>query len=115
MLKTTRLTQAVALALLLPGMAAAEFEISGEAKLEHSVFTKDGQMTGAEEEHDAMDAVKTEPSIKLFINSDVGEESSFHAEILFADDGEAVSDRLEGGELSTQPQREHDQVGRDNP
>lgn len=102
MFKPNILAQAVAFTLLVPGVAAAEFEISGEAKVELGLFTGDGQVTGAEEEHDAGDLMKSEPSIKLFINSDVGEESSFHAEILMADDGEAASDRLQGGEPYTQ-------------
>ncbi len=102
MLKPTKLAQAMALAMILPGVAVAEFEISGEAKIEYSVFTKDGQVTGAAEPHESMDAMKSEPSIKLFINSDVGEESAFHAEVLFADDGEAASSRLEGGESYSQ-------------
>ncbi len=102
MIKPKILAQAVAVALMLPGAALAEFEISGEAKIEYSVYTSDGTVTGADEEHEAGDALKTEPSLKLFINSDVGEESSFHAELLIADDGEATSDRLEGGEPYTQ-------------
>lgn len=102
MFKPRLLAQAVALALILPGVATAEFEISGEAKIEASVFTSDGRVTGAEEDHEAGDAMKVEPSIKLFINSDVGEESAFHAELLLADDGEAASDRLEGGEEYSQ-------------
>ncbi len=102
MLKPTILAQAVALALVLPGVAQAEFEISGEAKIEYDLFTEDGTVTGALEPHEAGDALKTEASLKLFINADVGEESAFHAELLFAGDGEAASDRLEGGESYTQ-------------
>jgi hypothetical protein len=102
MLKPNLLAKAVALALVLPGVALAELEISGEAKIEYDLFTEDGTVTGALEPHDAGDALKTEASLKLFINADVGEESAFHAELLFADDGEAASDRLEGGESYTQ-------------
>ena len=102
MIRPSKLVQAVAVALMLPGAAYAELEISGEAKIEYSVFTSDGIVTGALEEHEAGDAMKTEPSIKLFINSDVGESSAFHAEILLADDGEAASERLEGGEQYSQ-------------
>ncbi len=102
MLKPKILAQAVALAILLPGVSYAEFEISGEAKIEYDLFTSDGQVTGAAEEHDAFDAVKSEYSVKLFVNADVGEESAFHAELLLADDGEAASSRLEGGESYSQ-------------
>ncbi len=102
MLKRTLLAQAVALAIVLPGVSYAEFEISGEAKIEYDMFTQDGRVTSAPEDHEAFDPLKSEYSVKLFINSDVGEESAFHAELLLADDAEAASDRLEGGEEYTQ-------------
>ncbi len=102
MLKRTLLAQAVALAIVLPGVSYAEFEISGEAKIEYDLFTADGQVTGSDEEHSSGDALKSEYGVKLFINSDIGEESAFHAELLLADDGEAASDRLEGGEETSQ-------------
>ena len=102
MLKRTLLAQAVALAIVLPGVSYAEFEISGEAKIEYDLFTSGGTVTGASEEHSSGDALKSEYGVKLFINSDIGESSAFHAELLLADDGEAASDRLEGGEEYTQ-------------
>ena len=102
MLKPNKLALAVAFAILLPGVSYAEVEISGEAKIEYDMFTSDGQVTGADQPHSAWDALKSEPSLKLFINSDVGEESAIHAELLFADDGEAASKRLEGGEQYSQ-------------
>lgn len=102
MLKPKLLAQAVALALVVPGAAFAEFEVNGYAKIEYSLFTEDGQVTGAPEPHESGDAMKSEASVKLFINTDVGESSSFHAELLLADDGEAASERLEGGEEYTQ-------------
>ncbi len=80
----------------------AEFEISGAAKIEYSIYSSDGQPTGASQPVKTGDAMKTEPSLKLFINADVGEESAFHAELLLADDGEAPDGRLEGGESYTQ-------------
>lgn len=97
MFKLNTLASAVALALVLPSTAFAEFEISGEAKIEYSLFSSEGTVTGATEAHEAGDPQKSEVSLKLFINSDIGEESSFHAEVLLANDGEAASDRLEGG------------------
>jgi hypothetical protein len=102
MLKPNKLARAVAFALILPGVAFAELEISGEAKIEYSLFTQEGLVTGASEPHDAGDAMKTEASVKLFINADVGEESTIHAELLLVGDGEAASDRLEGGEEYSQ-------------
>lgn len=102
MLKPALLAQAVAVALILPGVSYAEFEVSGEAKIEYSVFQSDGQVTGSNIPHKAGEPMKTEPSIKLFLNSDIGEESAFHAELLFADDLDAASDRLDGGEHNSQ-------------
>ncbi len=102
MFKPNKLAKAVALALILPGAALAEFEVSGEAKIEYDLFTLDGVVTGAQKAHKSGDPLKTEGSVKLFINADVGEESAFHAELLLADDGEAASNRLQGGESYTQ-------------
>ncbi len=102
MLKPKLLASAVALAILLPGVSFAELEISGVAKIEYSLFTSDGRVTGATEDHSAGDAMKAEYGVKLFMNADVGESSSFHAELLLADDAEAASDRLEGGEPYSQ-------------
>lgn len=102
MFKLNTLASAVALALVLPSSAFAEFEVSGEAKIEYGLFTSDGTVTGATESHDAGDAIKSETTLKLFINSEVGEDSSFHAEVLLSNEGEAASDRLEGGEADSQ-------------
>mgnify|MGYP006928160146 CR=1 FL=1 len=102
MLKKNLLAQAVAFALILPGVSFAEIEISGTAKIEYSLFTSDGQLTGSTLPTESGDAMKSEASVKLFINSDLGESSAIHAELLLADDGEAASDRLEGGESDSQ-------------
>ncbi len=102
MFKAKTLAQAVALAILLPGASYAELEVSGVAGFEYSMFTSDGTVTGASKSHDAYDPMKSELSVKLFLNADVGESSAFHAELLLADDGEAASDRLEGGESYSQ-------------
>ncbi|MBL7003599.1 MAG: RNA polymerase-associated protein rapA [Gammaproteobacteria bacterium] len=102
MFKLNTLAGAVALALCIPSIAVAEFEVSGVAKAEIGLFTNKGTVTGASKSHDAFDAAKTETSLKLFINSDVGEDSSFHAEVLLSSEGEAASDRLEGGEDGSQ-------------
>ncbi len=98
MFKLNTLASAVAFALVMPSTAFAEFEISGEAKIEYGLFIEDGTVTGASEAHETGDAMKVETSLKLFINKDFGEDSSFHAEILLSNEGEAASDRLEGGE-----------------
>jgi len=85
-----------------PVVAVAEIEISGEAKVEHSIYTEDGLKTGSATAHESGDAMKSELGVKLFLNGDVGEDSSFHAEVLFADDSESIGPRLDGGEAGTQ-------------
>lgn len=96
MFKLNALAGAVALALVLPTTATAEVEVSGEIKIERSVFAEDGDT------HESGDAMKNESTLKLFINSDVGEDSSFHAEVLLSRESEAASERLEGGESDGQ-------------
>lgn len=98
MFKLNTLASAIAIALVLPNTAFAEFEVSGEAKIEYGLFSTDGTVTGGTTAHEKGDAMKSESSLKLFINSDVGEDSSFHAEVLLSNEGEAASKRLEGGE-----------------
>ena len=102
MFKKNLITQAVAIALILPGVSLAEIEISGAAKIEYGLFTGDGQLTGSSSATESGDTIKSEGSVKLFINSDIGEESAIHAELLLADDGESASNRLDGGESYTQ-------------
>jgi len=81
------LSSAIALALLAPAMANA-IEISGYVKNETAVFTKDGQVTGAassvldnSNSHDAGDLLKFENSARFFINGELGEKASWHADI----------------------------------
>lgn len=102
MYKINKLASAVALAILFPGSALAELEVSGAAKIEAGLYTAEGKTLPQNKTHDSMDPMKTETTLKLFLNSDIGEESSFHAELLLANDGESVSSRHDGGEAYTQ-------------
>ncbi|RDH88710.1 MAG: RNA polymerase-associated protein rapA [endosymbiont of Seepiophila jonesi] len=94
-------------AMLLPGAALAEVEISGYLKNETAVFTKSGQRTGQAKtmldtaEHNAGDLLKFENSARIFFNGDIGEESSWHGELNLIYDTEGVDD-YKGHENYTQ-------------
>ena len=83
--KVNSLASAVALAIALPGaVMAMDLEISGYLKNETAVFTGDakpGEMTGNLQGHDAGDLMKFENSARIFINGEVGEASSWHADL----------------------------------
>ncbi|MCB1923573.1 MAG: RNA polymerase-associated protein rapA [Gammaproteobacteria bacterium] len=78
---------AIAAILAVPVAAQAEIEVSAELKNETAVYARSGQVTGEAKttldngEHDAGDLVKFENSARIFLNGDVGESSSWHAEI----------------------------------
>jgi hypothetical protein len=107
-MKRCKLYQSVLLALILPGAAIAEVEITGYLKNETSVFTRDGQVIGEadtmfdERGHDKGDLLKFENSARLFLNGYLGEESSWHADLNFIYDSEGVNDDYKGHELYTQ-------------
>lgn len=108
MFKRSKIYQSMLLALLLPGVAAAEVEISGYLKNETSVFTKDGQVTGEastlvdQDGHESGDLMKFENSARMFMNGYFGEESSWHADLNFIYDSEGANDDYKGHKLYTQ-------------
>lgn len=108
MFKRSALYQSMLLALVLPGAALAEVEFSGYIKNETAVFTKDGQVTGEartmldEDGHGKGDLMKFENSARIFINGDLGEESSWHADLNIVYDPKAVNDDYKGHELYSQ-------------
>jgi hypothetical protein len=65
-------------------------EISGYLKTEIGAFTGDGKSINSNKTHDAGDLLKTEGTMKLFVNGDVGEESSFHLELQGIFDGKGI-------------------------
>ena len=81
------LSLAIAALLIAPMSAYAELEISAELKNETAIYVKSGQMTGQAKttldnrENDFGDIMKFENSARIFINGDVGEESTWHAEL----------------------------------
>ncbi|MEN8180661.1 MAG: hypothetical protein ABFS39_18850, partial [Pseudomonadota bacterium] len=107
MFKRSVLFQSMLLAMVLPGVALAEVEVGGYLKNETAGFTKDGQVTGIaentydEEGHDKFDLMKFENSARIFLNGDLGEESSWHGDLNLIYDSEAV-DGYKGHELYTQ-------------
>ena len=107
MQKPISLTAAIALALALPGAALAEVEISGYLKNETSVFSKDGQMTGQAStmldntSNDAFDLRKFQNQARFFINGDLGENASWHADLNLIYDTEGVNSKYRGHQLYT--------------
>ncbi len=86
----------------------AEIEVSGYVKNETAVRIQDGQRTGQATTtsdttaDDAGDVMKFENSVRLFVNGDVGEESSFHADINLIHDGKGVNSDYKGHRNYTQ-------------
>jgi hypothetical protein len=108
MFKRCKIYQSVMLALVLPGMAVAEIEITGYLKNETSVFTRDGQVTGEadtmldEDQHERADLLKFENSARIFLNGDLGENATWHGDLNFIYDSEGVNDDYKGHKLYTQ-------------
>ncbi len=107
MFKRSALFQSMLLAMVLPTAALAEVEVGGYLKNETAVFTKDGQVTGEassmldEEGHDKFDLMKFENSARIFLNGDIGEESSWHGDLNLIYDSEGVNSYYKGHENYT--------------
>jgi hypothetical protein len=104
---THALSHAAALALLMPGAALAEFEITGYLKNETSVYTQSGQTIGAESSNiDTNDTVSTgevqkfENSARAFMNWDWGQ-TAWHGDVNLIYDTEGVNDYWKGYERFT--------------
>ncbi len=108
MFKRCKIYQSMLLAIMMPGVAFAEVEISGYLKNETAVFTRDGQVTGEaqtmidEDGHDAGDLMKFENSARIFMNGNVGEDSTWHADLNLIYNSEGVNDDYKGHKLYTQ-------------
>ncbi|MES9902282.1 MAG: RNA polymerase-associated protein rapA [Sedimenticola sp.] len=108
MFKRTPISLAVAALLVLPAAAMAEIEVSGYVKNETALYIQDGQRTGQATTTldtaggDAGDVMKFENSVRLFVNGDVGEESSFHADINLIHDAKGVNSDYKGHRNFTQ-------------
>jgi len=108
MFKKTMVATGVALAVAALPVVAEEdespfgdFEVSGELKNESAIYTKDGTTIGAASGHDNGDLMKSETSLRLFINGPAGENAELHAELRPVYDTEAI-DGYKGHENYTQ-------------
>jgi len=87
MYKRTAISSAVLVALTLPAVSHA-VEVSGYLKNETSVFTSAGQVTGCASGmldtadcHDSGDVLKFENSARMFVNGDLGDNATWHADL----------------------------------
>ncbi len=108
MFKRTVIATSVALAMAANVAVAEEesswvddFEVSGEIKNESAIFTKDGTTVGAASTHNSGDVMKSETSVRLFINGPVGENAELHAELRPVRDSKTV-DGMKGHKKYTQ-------------
>ena len=88
---------------------AESFTVSGYVKNETAALTKDGQFNGQEtgptdttNYNDSGDLIKSETSVKLYVNGDVGEGSSMHAELLLHNDSKAKGSHFKNSDSYTQ-------------
>jgi len=87
MSKKSPLGLAIAALLAAPISAQAEIDVSVELKNETAFYTRGGQVTGQarttkdNRENDTGDVMKFENSARIFVNGDLGESSSWHAEL----------------------------------
>ncbi len=99
---------AIAVTSLYLPAAQAEFEITGYAKNETAIFIKDGQTVGQadttldKDGNSAGDVFKSEWMLRGFVNGDLGDNASLHAEINLIYDTEGVNDDFKGHKLNTQ-------------
>ena len=82
-MKTKLLSYSISLALLSPALAVAdeaEWTFSGFLKNETALFTQSGTTNGAANAHDSGDVYKSETSLNLFVNGELNENLSAHAQ-----------------------------------
>ncbi|CAA6821686.1 MAG: Unknown protein [uncultured Sulfurovum sp.] len=68
----------------------SSLEVSGYLKAEVAAYTEEGASLNSDKTHSIGDLHKGEGTLKLFINSDIGEESSFHAELQAVTDTQGI-------------------------
>ena len=99
---------AIAALVFAPVGAYAEIEVSAVLKNETAVFAKSGQTIGEANNvldtdgHSSGDLMKFENSARVFINGDLGEDSSWHAELRPVYDTEGVNSDYKGHKNYTQ-------------
>jgi len=84
---------------------AESFTVSGYVKNETAALTKDGTFNGQASStsdttkyNDSGDLIKSESTVKLFVNGDVGESSSMHAELQLHNDSKAKGSHYSGND-----------------
>ena len=81
----------------LSGAAQAEIEISGYLKNETAVYTRGGASTGQAQNalgkggHDQGELLKFENTVRTFVNGDLTDDSTWHAELQFVHNSEGVN------------------------
>ncbi len=97
MFTKTPLRMAIAALISAPLCAHAEVEVSAVLKNETAVYAKSGQTIGEakttldKDGHSGGDLMKFENSARIFVNGDLGESSSWHAEVQPVVDTEGVT------------------------
>ena len=89
------LSSALIATMALPSIvnAGMDFEISGVAKNETSVYTKKASETNrVGQKHEEGDLMKVESSLNLFINSEITDDISAHMQLNFVHDSEGIED-----------------------
>jgi len=88
---------------------AESFTVSGYVKNETAALTKDGAFNGQASStndttkyNDSGDLIKSESTVKLFVNGDVGESSTMHAELQLHNDSKAMGSHFSGNDTYTQ-------------
>jgi hypothetical protein len=79
-MKNNKFILAIATAILTT-TTYAEVEITGKITYEGSVFTSGGTTIGADNKHKGGDVLKSEVGARFYVDGEVGEESTWHAEI----------------------------------
>ncbi|NNJ92534.1 MAG: RNA polymerase-associated protein rapA, partial [Gammaproteobacteria bacterium] len=82
MFKKSILSSSLALALVAPSFVMAEIEATVELKNETAIFTSNGQTIGqatsmVDDITDHHDVMKFQNQVNIFLNGDIGEESSW--------------------------------------
>ncbi len=96
------------LAFLFTVNISAEVEISGFYKNESAINTESGvnigdyENDGTQNSHDNDDVLKSEHTLKLFINGDLGSDSSYHVELNAVADTSGVDSYYKGYQPYTQ-------------
>jgi hypothetical protein len=79
-MKNNKFILAIATAILTT-TTYAEVEITGKITYEGSAFTSGGTTIGADNKHKGGDVLKSEVGARFYLDGEVGEESTWHAEI----------------------------------